>query len=232
MNQPGTPDRLPCRRHRKPRCLVCGLHSEICVCDRLPRIQLPLEVVLVQHAVETTRPTNTGRMVLHMLPHSRLLVYARGRERFDETPLLEPGRRRYVLFPREGAAIADRATLEPDDGTPVSLIVLDGTWQQASHMAGRITPLRTLPCLALPPGPPSSWDIRRPSKPEQLCTLEAMIRVVDLLGRHDEAAQMARGMRWINERMMYMKGLRKTLPPLDDPQPEAAVHEASSALPA
>lgn len=223
MNEPLPNAPAPCRRHRMARCRVCGLHLELCVCAHLPRLFLPMELLLVQHGMETTRPTNTGRMALHMLTNSRALMYALGREPVDESLLRRPDRRYYLLFPREGAPVADRAILEPDDGRPVSLVVLDGTWRQAAHMARRIAPLREMPCLALPPGPPSAWDIRRPQRPEQLCTLEAVIRVVALLGRTAEARRMQECLVWINARMLYMKGLRKTPPSLEDALQEHAL---------
>lgn len=206
MNE-ARPPRLPCRRHRLPRCRTCGLHLPLCVCPLMPRVELPVQFILVQHAVEIDRPTNTGRMVLGMLPNSRLITYAARDVPLDESPLRDPDTRYLLMLPRTGARVLSPVVADPAPYRRTALVLLDGSWPQASHMARRIASLRPMTCIRLPDGPPGSWAIRRPQKPEQLCTLEAAIRAVAILGRPGEAERMRDILALIEARMLYMRGV-------------------------
>lgn len=234
-------ERLPKRRHRKPRCRECGLHTTICVCPLLPRVELPQEFLVIQNAIEILRPTNTGRMVAAMLPNSRLLPYglragsiaayaqagfpvlgggaaggaepgasAGGSDRrslpFDDAPLRRADTDYLVLFPSDGAAVLTPEMVEPSPGRRVAFVLIDGTWHQASRMSHRIVALRGMTHVQLPPGPPSSWSIRNPLRPGQLCTLEAAVRVVAVLGRTADADRMLDALELIEARMLFMKG--------------------------
>jgi DTW domain-containing protein YfiP len=177
----------------------------LCVCAELPRLELPVELLVIQHTMEEHRPTNTGRMALYMFPRSRLIPYGTHGGPLDEAPFRDPGRRYFLLFPRAGAQTLTREDLVPSDGTPVSLVVPDGNWRQASHMARRNRVIKEMTCLSLPPGPPGAWTIRNSKHAERLCTAEAAIRVAEVLGFRDEAARMQAMMLTINERMLGMR---------------------------
>ena len=182
----------------------------------MPRVELPVEFILVQHAVELVRPTNTGRMVLGMLPNSRLITYAARGAPLDESPLRDPDTRYLLMLPRSGARVLSAEVADPTPHRRTALVFLDGSWPQASHMARRITALRPMTCVRLPDGPPGAWAIRRPVKPDQLCTLEAAIRAVTVLGRTDEAARMAEILALIEARMLFMRGVLPRPKSLDD----------------
>ncbi len=217
----GAPRRLPCRRHRLPRCRVCGLHRSICVCPLLPRVDVPCRLLLVQHAVEIDRPTNTGRLAAHMWPNSRILPYGLRGVPFDEAPLLDPSLHYRLLHPAPGALVLSEeeiASAGPPDRTV--FVILDGSWRQAAHMARRIPALRAMPGYRLPDGPAGRWQIRRPRKAHELCTVEAVVRIVGLLGRGEEARRMEEAMDLVHARMLYMKGRLPCLP-----QPGAAASE-------
>lgn len=203
---------LPCRRHRLSRCPRCGLHDALCVCALMPRVRLPVGLILVQHAVELDRPTNTGRIAQAMIEDCTLLSYALRDRPLDTARLEEPDTRYLLLLPREDAVDLAPEDLRPPPGARTALVVLDGTWPQASHMARRIAPLRAMRCVRLPAGPVGRWRIRRPERPDQLCTLEAIIRAVALAGQEEDARRMLATMELIEGRMLYMKGMRPRPP--------------------
>ena len=199
------PGKKPGRAHQKARCRVCGLHPELCACAELPRVMLPIELMVIQHAIEEHRPTNTGRLVLHMFPRSRLIPYGRAGEPLEDSPFVEPGRRYLLLFPRAGARSLTKEDLVPAGGAPVSLIIPDGNWRQASRITRRNRVLAEMPCLSLPPGPPGAWTIRNSRHHDRLCTAEAAARVAEILGFRDEAARMCEMIALINGRMLRMR---------------------------
>jgi DTW domain-containing protein YfiP len=194
------------------RCRVCGLHQGLCVCANLPTVDLPIELLVIQHNMEKHRPTNTGRLVLHMFKNSRLIPYGGCGEPLDEAPFRRHGRRYLLLFPRAGSRTLTKEDLTPADGMPVSLVLPDGNWRQGSRIARRNRVLWEMPCLSLPPGKPGAWTIRNSKHPDRLCTAEAAIRVVEILGLRQEAANMNAMMLAINERMLGQRPKHSTVP--------------------
>ncbi len=210
-SRPGA--RLPCRRHRLPRCGVCGLHAALCLCDRLPRFAFPFRFLIVQHHVEHHRPTNTGRLLGQFAAGTRILLYGRRGEPVEEAAFAEPGAEYLLLFPRPGARVVSREVARPAGGRRVVFVLPDGSWRQAAHIARRVPALRRLPSVQLPDGPPGEWCLRHADRPGRLSTVEAGIRAVAAAGYAAEAAELERAMRAVLGRMLYMKGRRPAPPP-------------------
>ncbi len=196
------------------RCRTCGLHLRWCVCVSLPAIRLPFDVWLIQHAAEQDRPTNSGRVLLGMLPESRLFPVGVRGVLFDPRPLEEAGSNAVLLFPAPDAPVLHAHDLSPRGGHRATLILLDATWAQASRLRQRIPILRGLPCRRLPPGSPGRWRIRCASTDGRLCTLEAGIRAIREAGYPGEADRMDLAQDLVMQRMLYMKGRTATLAPV------------------
>lgn len=196
------------RRHRLPRCGVCGLHRDRCCCASLPRARVPQRLILIQHAVEAERPTSTGRMAAHCWGNSEALCYGRGRTPMDESPLCRPGWTYALLFPRAGALpVADWLRAHEDtDPSRTAFVVPDGSWHQAAHISRRLRALRDMPCIRLPEGPPGFWRIRVPLTPDRLCTAEAVARLLAGLGHAAAAGAMLDALRHMHDIMWEMRG--------------------------
>lgn len=203
--EPGGPKRRK-RQHSAHRCAHCGLHLPLCLCAHTPRVRMPFRWILVQHGVEVDRPTNTGRMVMSFFPETERVLYGRRGVPLDCAPLTATDTDYLLIFPGKDSTELEAAELSPRPGRRLALVILDGTWRQASHMARRVPGLRGLPARRLPPGPPSGWQIRTPNEPHQLCTLDAAIRTVALAGQAEDARALRIAMEWIMLRMLYMKG--------------------------
>ncbi|MBP7274895.1 MAG: DTW domain-containing protein [Kiritimatiellae bacterium] len=199
---------LGSRRHRRPRCRVCGLHLDRCCCAELPRAGLPQRLILIQHAVEAERPTSTGRMAAHCWGNSEVLCYGRGRTPMDESPLCRPGWTYALLFPRADAlTVADwRRAHEHADPARTAIVVPDGSWHQAAHMTRRLRSLRGMTCLRLPEGPPGFWRIRVPLTPDRLCTAEAVARLLAEFGHPAASKAMLDALHHMHEVMWSMRG--------------------------
>jgi DTW domain-containing protein YfiP len=173
------------RRDAPARCAGCGLHAVACLCAELPRLAVRTRVVVLMHRAEARKSTNTGRLV------PRLLEGAEIRVRGDEgapprAPL--PSGSRLLLFPEPGARLLSAADAV---GEPVVLLVPDGNWNQARRVGRRDDDARGAEVVALPPGPPSRYGLRRSPREGTVSTLEAVARALGVLeGAAVEAALM------------------------------------------
>lgn len=137
-------------------------------------------VVLITHYREDRRTTNTGRLATQCLANAEVVVRGH-RDAAPEAhaPLALPaGYQPLLLYPA-----ADAHVLAPrrPDAPPVVLIVPDGNWRQASKVRHRQPGLAEVPCVTLPPGPPTAYHLRHEPKAGGLATMEAIARALGVL---------------------------------------------------
>lgn len=190
------------RDNRHNRCGLCLMHMGLCVCPLVPRIETRTRVVLVIHHTEIRKPTNTGHLGAACLVNSE--VHVRGRENTPSRPIAWGETTPLLLFPHEGEA----TSLAPVDG-PVTLIVPDGNWRQASKVRARVPGMKDVRCVTLPPGPPSLYRLRSEPHPGGLATIEAIARALGILeGARGPAVQaaMEHVFRAMVERTLWTRG--------------------------
>ena len=123
--------------HKELRCEFCHLPEPLCVCELLPRVETPFELLVIQHRMERKSASNTGTVATRILHPSQLLDYPG-----TATPAIEAALAgdapRLLLYPMARAEPLTPAHLAP--GT--RLIVLDATWRQARRMYRKLGPLR------------------------------------------------------------------------------------------
>jgi len=171
------------RRSRVPdlalRCPGCLFRPEDCLCPEIPRLRPPVPFLVLRHASEIRRTTNSGRWAAQALS-APVLDYGRaGAETLDEEPLRAPGT--WVLFPAPSPT-------PPSAGRPRRLVVLDASWSQARRMLQRVPALRAMPRLSL--AAPPAERLRAPTVEGGMSTLEAVARALDWLGRPSDAARL------------------------------------------
>lgn len=160
------------------RCAACLFPRSACLCPDLPRVATRTRFVLLRHASERPRPTNSGRWAALALESARLVDYAVPGRAPDLSALGEPGT--VVLFPSPHAPL-----LVPP---PRQVVVLDATWAQARRMLQRIPALRALPRLPLPATATAPVrPMRRPTVGGGVSTLEAIAGALALLGEREAA---------------------------------------------
>ncbi len=165
------------------RCPRCKQHASLCVCALIHPIATRTKLILVIHRAEVRKPTNTGLLATQLLSNSEVLV--RGHEGKPSPPLeLDSRSQPILLFPHENEATP--LVRPPDiDDRPVTLIVPDGNWRQASKVRARVPGMRDVPCAMLPAGAPSTYRLRSEAHPLGLATIEAIARAMEILeGRH------------------------------------------------
>jgi DTW domain-containing protein len=203
------------------------MHESLCVCPLIPRLETRTRVLLVIHRYEHRKPSNTGRLALECLPNSAIVV--RGHESQPTDALaVDPASQALLLFPHEDAVPlrADHA-----QGRPVTLIVPDGTWRQASKVRQRVPGLREVPCVSLPPDVPSVYRLRAEAHGHGLATLEAIARALGILeGAHVRQA-MERVLRTMVERTLWARGTIEARDVTGGVPEGAERHDPTSGLP-
>jgi DTW domain-containing protein YfiP len=183
------------------RCPRCRMLGGLCLCDRLPSPPLATRtrLVLLIHRLEDRKPTNTGRLAVECLANSEVVV--RGHEGQPTGPLAdEPDRQPLLLFPGD-----DAVPLAPST-RPVTLIVPDGSWRQAGRMRRRVPGLADVPCVTLPPGPPTAYRLRHEPVDGGLATMEAIARAFGILEGPEVQATLERVFLVMVERTLWSRG--------------------------
>ena len=166
---------------RCPRCLFPPIE---CLCPDVAPVSTRTRFLLLRHASEVNRPTNSGRWAALALREARVVDYAVVGREPDLAALSEPGT--VVLFPSPHRPRLDAPARQ--------VVVLDATWPQARRMIQRVPALRALPRLGLPPRTPASAadPMRRPPLPGGVSTLEAIAGALELLGEPEAARALDR----------------------------------------
>lgn len=164
------------------RCAGCWLLERGCVCDRL-RTRRPnaVHIAIICHVLEQKKVSNTGRFAAAALQDSSLHRFGDPLHPLDPALFERPDT--WLLYPEGPAA-------EPPPSPPGQLIVLDGTWHQARRMRQRITALRGLPVLSLPPPTQPRQRMRRAPDGGAMSTLEAIAAALRFLGEPDVATHL------------------------------------------
>jgi DTW domain-containing protein YfiP len=165
-----------------------------CWCAELVPIPSRTRVVLLQHPRERRVKVGTGRMAWLALANAELHVGV-SFERDPRLAALLAGADAALLYP--DAAVLDPAALP--GGPPRTLIVIDGTWDQARKMLARNPALAALPRLGIAPTSAGRYRIRREPAPHCLATVEALARI---LGRLEGAPERFQPMLAAFERMV------------------------------
>jgi DTW domain-containing protein YfiP len=168
------------RSKRSERCPHCRLHTDLCICNIVPRIDLATRLILVMHRREWAKPTATGPLALTVLTNSELRIQGDQEQPLDFRDLDTDQRRTLLLYPGEEARILSRSLLSADP-RPVNLVVPDGNWRQAARMGRRLPGLEHATMVRLPEGAKTGWGIRKECHPEGLATFEAIARALGII---------------------------------------------------
>jgi DTW domain-containing protein len=190
------------RANAQVRCARCRVHQSLCFCDQIPRIETKTRLLLVVHRREERKPTNTGRLATECLANSEIFVRGHA-DGSDRGFVLDPTRQPLLLFPDESAI---RLTEFLSLARPLTLIVPDGNWRQASKVRKRLPGLGDVPIVALPQGPTSTYRLRHESRDGGLATIEAIARAFGVLEGASVQQALERVFRIMVERTLWARG--------------------------
>lgn len=155
----------------RPTCYRCFRPKVGCFCRLVRRVDNRVHVLIVQHPRERRHPFGTAKIA--KLGLSRVEVL-RAEKEHPDGEMIVPQRsvgNAAVLFPSRDATVLEH-------GTPLSLdtlVVIDGTWDEARKLL-HITPwLQALPTVSLNPPRAGNYRIRIAKNPAvEVSTIEAI----------------------------------------------------------
>jgi DTW domain-containing protein YfiP len=176
------------------------MHESLCICDLVTKIETRTRLVVVMHRAEERKSTNTGALAARCIARSEVIV--RGHEDRPSAFVADPSTEPVLLFPHEDAVpLTDFVSHRP-----ITLVVPDGTWRQASKVRARVPGLRDIPCVRLPRESRSIYRLREESHEDHLSTIEAVARAMGVLeGMHVRRA-LEHVFRVMVERTLWAKG--------------------------
>lgn len=181
------------------------MKPSLCLCPVLKPMATRAHVRVVIHDVELQKSTNSGRFLPLLLEHAALVPYGGPHPPLDVAAAVGPAETRpLVLFPQGGVPYLDEII---DDGRPVTLVVLDGTWHQANRLRKRFL-TASIPFVRLRDDVrPSTYQLRAGHFSQSLSTLEAAARALAILeGNNDVEAHLVDGFRRMVDRTLWLRG--------------------------
>lgn len=187
------------------RCWRCRMHGDRCICEHVPVLDLATRVVVVMHYREWTKTTSTAPLLALAVPSCEIRIRGKAGARVTLGDLERPDRRLLLLFPSDDAVPLTEELLAADP-RPVTLVVPDGSWRQASKMPNREPALRDVQRVTLVDDAPTRYRLRREPKAGGLATYEAIARALGVL----EGPQVREELEGLFERMV--EGTLETRP--------------------
>jgi DTW domain-containing protein YfiP len=185
----------------------------LCICGLIPRLQTRTRLLLIMHRYEDRKSTNTGRLASECLPNSEVLI--RGHVDMPSAALrFDAATQPLLLFPHEQTV----PLAQFRSGAPVTLIVPDGNWRQASRVKRRVPGLADVPCVGLPAGEPSRYRLRAEAHDHGLATIEAIARAFGILEGPEVQLALEQVFLAMVERTRWARG-------------EIAAHQVASGIP-
>ncbi len=169
------------KRKTKDPCLECFLHKERCICLLIPSLETRSKVVLIIHAKELKRTTNTGRLALKSLKNSEMRIRGQTFAPVDLSDLLTDQYQSLLFYPSEEAQELTSDYLK-QFAKPIQLLVPDGNWRQASKVSIRHPELKAVPRVMISKPNLATQHLRAESFEEGMSTLQAIaeaLRVIE-----------------------------------------------------
>jgi DTW domain-containing protein YfiP len=171
---------MPRHRTTASFCITCRLRLAVCICGSAPQLDLATRVVMIIHAVEWRRSTNTGHLTRLALANAEIRLHGLHHRPVNSDGIDPAAPSTLVLYPGRGA---DPLTAETVAALPrpLTLLVPDGNWRQAKHMMRRVPILGRARAVRLEtPRPDLPW-LRRNVLRDRRSTFEAVAQTLGLV---------------------------------------------------
>lgn len=168
-------------RRSTPRCPLCLLPPRWCICAAQRAIACPLQIDLLTHQRELTRPSSTGNLIKRLLPATQQHGW-RADVPVAEGAVVAPGKELWILHPNGEPVPAS------GDLASTQVLLLDGNWSEASAMANQIGGWGRL--VSLPMQGESRFWLRTQQDGGRFSTVEALMFLLDAVGLSAVSAEL------------------------------------------
>lgn len=187
-----------------PLCECCQLRADLCLCGAIHPLDTVTRVVLLVHSLEIRKASNTARLVARVLKNSEVRLQGVRDAPLNLEGLVSEERETLVLFPETSSPpIVGDSTKRFNK--PVTLLVPDGSWQQARKIAAHASMLPGVRRISLPSGSPSRYRLRTAKNASHLCTLEAVARAIGALESPEAQSNLESVLDLLVERSLVMR---------------------------
>ncbi|WP_020680506.1 tRNA-uridine aminocarboxypropyltransferase [Marinobacterium rhizophilum] len=212
------------RGSRVTRCEHCLMPQVRCICEYRVKLQAQARFWLLTHRNEVYKPTNTGRLILDTIAHSRTFQWSRTEPEPDlleqlASPELDP----YLVFPAAPDYDQRMVEFEPKEGREPVFIILDGTWRQARRMFRHSRYLDQVPVIEPRTLRQTRYDLRTQAEDHHLCTCEVAAALLEQIGDTQSAEVLDAYFEVFNE---YYHASRRKRPMTDLSAPKARLAQA------
>lgn len=172
-------------------CEFCALPLFNCICNEIKKVKIKTKFIILSTEKEIERPSNTARLLKLINNDTEIIKWERTKISKELEGYLNNDKYKLCLvFPALNDDDKKRILSNDDlieENKEIISILIDGTWQEAKKIIRKSPYLNKLPLISLNLGEPSSFDLRRGVKDGTLCTIEAAIEVIKLMGEKENA---------------------------------------------
>lgn len=183
------------------------MHLELCLCALIPKLELSTRVVILMHAQEEKKPSNTGRLAHRCLPNSEVrLRGTRDGTPLDLNGLIDDEYETWMLYLSPESRELN-SELVSGLKKPVRLLVPDGTWSQASRLGSKLAKqMPGMKHVKLKADKPSTYQLRSEHDPNGMATFEAIARALGQLEGANVQVEMEKIFQVMVDRVLYTRG--------------------------
>jgi len=163
------------------------MRKEFCLCAEIKAaanelLDVKTRILVLMHHREEKLPTNTARLAHLMLPKCEIRLRGQKENKLDLSDLENSPQNTFLLFPSDSSVILDQTFMKKQKlHGPITLVVPDGSWRQASKVAKREAEIKNLTKVMLPLGASTQYQLRHEPKEGGLATFEAMARCLGVI---------------------------------------------------
>ncbi len=167
-------------------CARCGYPQNTCICDHINRVDVSLNLTVIQHEKEAKHAKNTVKLLSLCIPTARV-VPANDHNAMTALSIQCTEKHCALVYPSEKSIALE--SISSNRASDIStLLLIDGSWKQAFSIVKKNPWLENLPAFHFSAAPPSNYLIRHTSVDNALSTLEATAYAISCLERTDVSA--------------------------------------------
>lgn len=156
---------------KRNTCSQCNYPTKTCVCNHIRSIDLPIRVIVIQHAQESKHAKNTLHLAKLVAPEIEI-YQSNNAMQVDAIDL--KNRKVAVIYPSPQSEALESVTPSHTNKMLDTIILLDASWRQAYGMWQVNTWLHGFQQYHFASAPMASYNIRKAKKAFQLSSIEAI----------------------------------------------------------